>query len=439
MARQMQRLSSAAVRNAKPGWHADGGGLYLQVTTGKKDGQINKSWVFCYALNRRERQMGLGSLNTIGLSQAREEAGRWRGVLKEGRDPIDVRDAERAAQQQQAARPVAVTFERCSNLYMAAHESGWRNAKHRQQWNNTLATYAYPTIGALPVDAVDTSHVMQILTPVWTEKNETASRVRGRIAKILDWARVQKYRAGENPARWAGHLEHLLAARSKVHKVENHPALPWEKIAEFMSELRAQEGLAARCLEFTILTAARSGESRGMPWEGEIAGDVWIVPGHRMKRHREHRVPLTAPALAIIEYMRSVRQNDYVFPGDKPDDPLSDMALTEVIRRMNRAREKAGKALWVDPKQSGREVVPHGFRSSFRDWVDEATAFADWLAEAALAHAKGDKVEAAYKRGDALKKRRRLMEAWAQHCAGTWVVEGEGTADNIVPMRAAVG
>jgi integrase len=176
-----------------------------------------------------------------------------------------------------------------------------------------------------------------------------------------------------------------------------------------------------------------------MPWEGEIAGDVWIVPGHRMKRHREHRVPLTAPALAIIEYMRSVRQNDYVFPGDKPDDPLSDMALTEVIRRMNRAREKAGKALWVDPKQSGREVVPHGFRSSFRDWVDEATAFADWLAEAALAHAKGDKVEAAYKRGDALKKRRRLMEAWAQHCAGTWVGEGEGTADNIVPMRAAIG
>jgi Arm DNA-binding domain len=235
-----------------------------QVTTGKKDGQINKSWVFCYALNKRERQMGLGSLNAIGLSQAREEAGRWRGVLREGRDPIEVRDAQRAVQKEKAARAAAITFERCSTLYMAAHEAGWRNAKHRQQWHNTLATYAYPVIGALAVDLIDTAHIMEILSPIWTEKNETASRVRGRIAKILDWAKVKSHRTGENPARWAGHLEHLLAARSKVHKVENHPALPWEKIPEFMSELRAQEGPAASCLEFTILTAARSGESRGM-------------------------------------------------------------------------------------------------------------------------------------------------------------------------------
>jgi integrase len=424
----MQRLSSAAVRNAKPGWHADGGGLYLQVTTGK-DGHINRSWVFCYVLNKRERQMGLGSLNTIGLSQAREEAGRWRGVLKDGKDPIEVRDAERQARQQQSMpAPAVVTFARCSTLYMAAHEAGWRNEKHRQQWHNTLATYAYPVIGALPVDAVDTGHIMQILTPVGIDKNETASRVRGRIAKILDWAKVQKYRTGENPARWAGHLEHLLPARAKVHKVANHPALPWEQMPEFMRELRQQEGLAAKCLEFTILTAARSGESRGLPWEGEINGDVWTVPAARMKREREHRVPLTAPALAVLEYVRQVRQNGYVFPGDDPGAPLSDMSLTAVIRRMNEAREKTGTPKWIDPRQSGREVVPHGFRSSFRDWVDEATPYADWLAEAALAHAKGDKVEAAYKRGDALEKRRKLMVAWADYCGGTWAGEAAETA-----------
>ncbi len=221
--------------------------------------------------------------------------------------------------------------------------------------------------------------------------------------------------------------------------MKNHPALPWEQIPEFMAELRAQEGLAAKALEFVILTAARSGEARGIPWEGEIdtAGKLWTVPASRMKREREHRVPLTVPALAIIEYMRSVRQNDYVFPGDKPDDPLSDMALTEVIRRMNEARKKAGLPLWVDPKQGNREVVPHGFRSTFRDWVDEATAFADWLAEAALAHAKGDRVEAAYKRGDALAKRRALMEAWASHCGGA--CGGGANASRGVINHAAPG
>ncbi|HMA71783.1 MAG TPA: integrase arm-type DNA-binding domain-containing protein [Xanthobacteraceae bacterium] len=407
------------MKHAKVGMHADGGGLYLQVTAGKEKGQLNKSWLFRYKLARRERQMGLGSFNTIGLKDAREEAERWRKVLKEGKDPIEVRDAERAGQQ--TAKAKSVTFKWCATAYVAAHEAGWRNAKHRQQWHNTLSTYAYPIIGNLPVDAIDTGMVMQILQPLWTEKNETASRIRGRIEKILDWATVNGHRSdGKNPAQWQGHLEHLLAARSKVHKVVNHPALPWEQIPEFMQELRRVEGLAAKCLEYTILTAARSGESRGTPWEGEIntKDRVWIVQASRMKREREHRIPLTAPALAIIEYMREVRQNDYVFPGDKGAEPLSDMALTEVIRRVNQARKKAGLPLWVDPKQENREVVPHGFRSSFRDWVDEATAYADWLAEAALAHAKGDKVEAAYKRGDALAKRRKLMEEWADYCGG---------------------
>ena len=356
----------------------------------------------------KERQTGLGSLNAIGLSEARDAAEHCRKLLKEGKDPIEVRNAERAARQ--AAKAKSVTFEWCASEYMKAHETGWRNAKHRQQWHNTLFTYVYPIIGRLSVQDVETGLVMQILQPIWTEKNETASRVRGRIEKILDWAKVNGHRSGENPARWQGHLSHLLAPRGKVHKVENYPALPWEQIPEFMAELRRQEGLAAKALEFTILTAARSGESRGIPWEGEIsaADKVRIVPAHRMKREREHRVPLTAPALAIIEYMRSVRQNDYVFPGDKADDPLSDMALTEVIRRMNKARKKARLPLWVDPKLGNREVVPHGFRSSFRDWVDEAvdeaTSFPDWLAEAALAHKGrqgGGRVQARRRAGEA--------------------------------------
>jgi integrase len=416
--------------------HADGGGLYLQVTNSKEAGQLNKSWLFRFALKGKERQKGLGSLNAIGLSEARDAAEHCRKLLKEGKDPIKVRDAERAAQQTAKAR--SVTFEWCATEYMKAHETGWRNAKHRQQWHNTLSTYAYPIIGKLPIDAIDTGLVMQILQPIWTEKNETASRVRGRIETILNWARVNGHRTAENPARWQGHLNHLLPARGKVHKVENHPALPWEQIPEFMAELRQQEGLAAKALEFVILTGSRSGEARGIPWEGEInaADKLWTVPAHRMKRDREHRAPLTSPAVAVIEYMRSVRQNDYVFPGDKADDPLSDMALTEVIRRMNQARQKAGLPLWVDPKQGSREVVPHGFRSSFRDWVDEATSFPDWLAEAALAHAKGDKVEAAYKRGEALAKRRKLMEAWADYCGGASEEATESSA-GVAPMAQA--
>jgi integrase len=416
--------------------HADGGGLYLQVTAGKEEGQLNKSWLFRFALAGRERQMGLGSLNTVGLAEARDAAEQCRKLLKEGKDPIEVRDADRAAQQTTKAK--SVTFDWCAMAFMAAHEAGWRNVKHRQQWHNTLATYAGPIIGNLPVDAIDTGLMMQILQPIWTGKNETASRVRGRIETILDWAKVSGHRSGENPARWRGHLDHLLPARSKVHKVEHHPALPYEQIPEFMAELRRQEGLATKALEFTILTAARSGEARGIPWEGEIApaGRVWTVPPRRMKGEREHRVPLTAPALAVIEYMRTVRQNDFVFPGDKPDDPLSDMALTEVIRRMNEARRKAGLPLWVDPKQSDREVVPHGFRSSFRDWVAEKTNFQSEIAEAALAHIKGDKVEGAYQRGTMTmyEKRKRLMEAWAKYC-GTPVAKG--AADNVVPIQAA--
>src|SRR5262252_1858660 len=435
--------------HAKAGMHADGGGLYLQVTAGKEQGKFNKSWLFRYKLTRRERQMGLGSHKTISLKEAREEAERCRKLLKEGKDPIEVREAERAAQQ--TAKAKSVTFEWCATQYMKAREAGWRDAKHRQQWHNTLSTYAYPAVGKLLVGAIDTDLVMKILTPIWADKNETASRVRGRIEKILDWAKVNKHRSGDNPARWLGHLDHLLPPRSRVHKIEHHPALPYEHIPDFMAHLRAQEGLAAKALEFVVLTAARSGEARGLPWNGEInaADKVWTVPPLRMKGESEHRVPLTAPALAILEYMREVRQNDFVFPGDRADDPLSDMALTEVIRRMNEAREKAGLPLWVDPKQGNREIVPHGFRSTFKDWATDwapspseiveaakrgelIEAFPRDMIEVALAHRLDSKTEEAYRRTDMFKKRRRMMDEWARYCGSP---AAKRVADNVVPIQ----
>jgi integrase len=414
MARQVDRLSPAQVKHAKPGMHADGGGLYLQVTPGKEKGQINKSWIFRFALAGKERQMGLGSLNTVSLSLARDKVEEQRRLLREGKDPIEERDAKRAA----TAQAKTITFEKAAEKYIASHEAGWRNAKHRQQWRNTLTTYASPVIGKLEVRVIDTPLVMKILRPIWTTKPETAGRVRGRIERVLGWAKVNGYREGENPARWKDNLDQLLAPKGRVHKVEHYPALPHVQISALMAELRAQEGTAPKALEFTILTAARSGESRGARWsEINLTKNEWTVPADRMKGEREHRVPLSHAAIAVIEHMWSIRQNDWVFPGEKSDNALSDMALTEVIRRMNDEREKAGLPRWIDPKQGGRDVVPHGFRSTFRDWVSEETNFPSELAEAALAHIEGDKTEAAYKRGTMFEKRRQLMDAWAGFCA----------------------
>jgi integrase len=414
--------------------HADGGGLYLQVTKGKAEGQINRSWLFRYERNNKERQMGLGPLNTIGLKEAREKA-RWcRQVLLDGKDPIDVRNAERTAAK--VTKTKSPTFEWCSVQYMKKREAGWRNAKHRAQWTSTLATYVYPVIGKLPVDAIDTNHVMQILMPIWSTKNETASRVRGRIKTILDWSTANGHRGdGKNPATWGGHLQHMLVARKDVHEVEHHPALPYALMSEFMAELRRQEGLAAKALEFTILTACRSGESRGLPWEGEIKGDIWTVPAGRMKGGRQHTVPLSKAALAVIDYMREVRQNDLVFPGDSPDGPLSDMSLTAVIRRMNEARAKAGEPLWVDPMMGNREITVHGFRSSYKDWATDwepsreeimeaakrgelLETFPRDMIEIALAHRLDSKTEEAYRRAGMIERRRRMMETWAQFCDG---------------------
>jgi integrase len=319
----------------------------------------------------------------------------------DGIDPIEVRRAEREQKKLDAAK--SMTFDACAAAYIDAHKAGWKNAKHRDQWPNTLNSYAGPVFGSLPVQAVDVGLVMKALEPIWQTKSETASRLRGRIEAVLDWATVRGYRKGDNPARWRGHLDKLLPTRSKVQRVEHHPALPYDELANFVAMLRGQEGIASRALEFLILTATRTGEVIGGRWgEIDLGEKIWVVPAERMKAGREHRIPLSAAAVAILEQMREVREGDFVFPGGKRGKPLSNMAMLAVLKRMDRG-----------------DLTNHGFRSSFRDWAAERTNFPREVAEMALAHTVGDKVEAAYRRGDLFQKRRQMMEAWAKFCGTT--------------------
>lgn len=391
MPRLVEKLTPLAVSKAKsPGYYGDGAGLWLQVSP-----VGTKSWIFRFTRAGRQREMGLGALHTVSLAEARAKAKTCRQQLLDGLDPISVREAAKLAQALEQAR--AMTFDQCAAAYIKAHRDGWRNAKHAAQWESTIATYASPVFGGLPVASVDTALVMKALHPIWTEKTETASRLRGRIESILGWATTSGYRQGDNPARWRGHLQNLLAAPEKVRKVEHHPALPWREIGGFMVDLRAREGIAARALEFAILTAARSGEVRGMRWD-ELDEKVWTIPADRMKAGREHRVPLSSAALSLLEQMP--RLGDYVFPGAKKGSLLSDMSLTAVLRRMDH-----------------EGITVHGFRSTFRDWCAESTNFPREVAEHALAHQLPDKVEAAYRRGDLIEKRALLMQAWADFCA----------------------
>jgi integrase len=404
----MGRLTALKVERIKqPGMHADGGGLYLRVTP-----EGARNWVLRYMLDRRPRWMGLGPLALYGLAEARARALDARRQRHEGIDPIEARRAERARQRLDAAK--AITFQQCAESYIAAHRAGWRNDKHAGQWSATLATYAYPTIGALPVQAVDTGLVLKVLEPVWTTKPETASRVRGRLESILDLAKVRGYRDGENPARWRGHLDKLLPARSRVRQVEHHAALPYAELPGFLAALREQEGIAARALEFLILTAARTGEIIGARWnEIDRLDKTWTVPAARMKAHREHRVPLSAPALAILGEMCG---DAFVFPG-KAGKPLSNMAFLMLLRRMGRA-----------------DLTAHGFRATFKTWASECTSFQSELAEASLAHTIGGKVEQAYRRGDLFEKRRRLMQQWAAFCLSAPAQERRG---NVTPLRGS--
>lgn len=383
----IHRLSDLRVRNAKkPGMFADGGGLYLQVRSAHA-----KSWVYRYEAKGQQRYMGLGSLDTVGLAEARELALEARKLRLRGKDPLTEKRAQRAATEAESAK--AMTFAEAADKYIASHASGWRSAIHTAQWTQSLADHVLPIVGALPVQAIDTALVMKVLEPIWNTKPETASRVRGRIEAVLDWARARGYRTGENPAKWRGHLAQLLPPRSKVQRVEHMPAMPYAEIGAFMVRLREQREVSAAALEFTILTAARSGEVIGAKW-GEIDGRVWTVPAERMKAGKQHRVPLSDAAMAVLDRMRAIRKGDYIFPR-----PFTKNYLLGVVRRM------------------GLEVSVHGFRSSFRDWCAEQTNYPREIAEAALGHVVGDKTEAAYRRGDALEKRARLMTAWAEYCA----------------------
>ena len=377
--------------------YPDGAGLYLQVTA--KGG---KSWVYRYMLDGTPRYMGLGPLHTVTLADARIKALEARRLRLAGVDPIKARHDAVIEARLEAAR--SITFKDAAEAYMEAHKPGWRSAKHAGQWRSTLETYAYPILGPLPVQGVDVALVMRVLEPIWTTKTETASRVRGRIEHVLDWATARGYRLGENPARWRGHLSNLLPQRSKVREIEHYPALPYGEVGAFMVDLRKQEGIGASALAFLILTACRTGEVTGARWgEFNIEEALWTVPAGRVKSGRAHRVPLSPAALAIINAMQTVRTtehgNGFVFPGGKRDRSLSDMALLALLKRMGRS-----------------DLTVHGFRSTFRDWAAERTNYPREVAEMALGHAVISKVEAAYRRGDLFQKRRRLMDEWARFC-----------------------
>jgi integrase len=406
-------LSAQFVRTAKPGRYCDGDGLYLLV---KKSG--GRFWVFRYKISGRLREAGLGRAgegrNSVRLAEARDKASVLFRQVKNGMDPLAVRDVELAAAKARELDMAIkrVTFREAARRFIDGHAASWRNAKHSAQWGATIDTYANPLFGDLPIGDIETTHVLAAVEPIWSNKPETASRLRGRIEKILDFAKTRGWRSGENPAAWKGPLALTLPARSKVRKVEHHAALPWRKVGDFMLVLQNQAGIGARALRFAILTAARSGEVRGARWkEMDDSTATWIVPAGRMKGGREHRVPLSPPALSILKEMAETRISTdpeaLVFPGRDSGRPLSDMSLTAVLRRMGR-----------------RDLTAHGFRSSFRDWASETTAYPTEIAEMALAHAVSNKVEAAFRRGDLFEKRRRLMDDWAVYCSAPSATEG---------------
>lgn len=395
MPKTTHRLNAISASNIKkPGLHPDGAGLYLRV---KPSGA--RSWVFRYMHDRKPRYLGLGSAASVSLAIARSLAGDARRQLELGQDPFEVkRQAEIEAAADKAR---SMTFKECAEAYMAAHEPSWKNAKHREQWHSTLQRFLYPKFGGVAVSSVTTEMVLDAIQPIWHSMPETASGVRGRIEVVIDWAKARGSFSGENPARWRGHLANLLPKPSKVAKVEHHAAMPFGDLPAFMSELRAAAGLTSRALEFTILTAARTTEALGAQWsEFDLDKKIWTVPAERMKAGKEHRVPLSPRAVEIIRDLETVKQNEFVFPGEKPGRHLSNMSMLMLLRRMKRG-----------------ELTVHGFRSTFRDWAAETTSFPNFIVEMALAHAIESKVEGAYRRGDLLEKRRALMVAWGQYCA----------------------
>lgn len=401
------KLNTLSLRKlTEPGRYSDGGNLYLFV---KSSG--TRVWTFRYTMpGQKAREMSLGNEVNISLAEARDRARDARREIDAGRDPIEAR-----SEAKREAAGVGMTFAEVSELYISAHEAAWRNAKHRAQWRATLDTYAGPKIGKLPVGKVAVGGVMDVLEPIWRTKPETASRLRGRIEAVLDYATARGWRKGDNPARWKGHLANLLPKRSKIAAVEHHAALPWGETPDFIRALAGQKGTAALALRFTILTAARTSETTGATWgEVDLKAKVWTVPAGRMKAGREHRVPLSPAAMAALTDMQTPdsKSTDPIFSGATRGKGLSNMSMTAVLRRMKRG-----------------DLTVHGFRSTFRDWAAETNPAPREVAEAALAHTLRDKVEAAYRRGDLLDRRARLMTDWADFLARP--VE----AGAVVPIR----
>lgn len=381
------KLNPRSIKAAKPGEKiGDGGGLWLDV---KPDG--SKYWSVRFTFNKKRREMGLGPLELVSLAEAREKARRARRLVREGVDPI--------ARRRQEQRKAVPTFHEAWTRYVKAHEAGWKNRKHRQQWANTLKTYADPFFGEKPVDLVDVTDVLNALEPIWTTKTETAGRLRGRIEKVLDWAKVRGYRRGDNPATWRGNLQALLPARNKIQKVDHFKAVPFVQVGRFLEKLRKRPGMAARALEFLILTASRPGMVRKAEWsEFDLEAGLWTVPADHMKAKREFRVPLSKQAVKLLRSLPVVDGSPLVFPSPR-GKVASDMVFNALLKRM------------------GVSVTAHGFRSSFKDWATETTSYANILSEAALAHIVADKTEAAYRRGDLFDKRTKLMQDWADYCS----------------------
>lgn len=402
--RALERLSAAKIPHLPEGRYSDGGGLYLCKDRGRS------SWMFRYRSRAtgKLRDKGLGPLSYVSLSQARKFAQACRLQLLDGIDPIDAK--RERIQAQRVATSKAVTFGKCAERYIETHRAGWRNPKHAAQWTATLNTYAAPLL-ALPVNAIDTGLVLKCLEPEWSTKHETMTRVRQRIEAVMDWATARKYRSGENPARWRGHLDKLLPTIAKKKRVKHRPALPYADAGKFMAKLRKREGMGARCLELQILTATRPGEAAGAQWaEIDLDAKVWTIPPQRMKASVEHRIPLSDAAVSMLKALPRI--DDNVFPGVK-GNPITTAAALELVKDLH-----AG-------------IVPHGFRSTFRDWAGDCTAFAREIIEAALAHTIKNDAEAAYRRGDAFRKRTKLMVAWADYCATV------SRAASVTPIKRA--
>jgi integrase len=413
MKRQINRLTAVAIKIATKDT-CDGYGLWLQVSSYK-----TKSWLFRFMIDGKADSMGLGPVKTTSLAKAREKAQQARDLVKEGINPREARDAERRQRRVEAAK--ALTFKKCADAYIEANKASWKNEKHSDQWfatfNETkrgrkVFPAATAAINELPVSAIDTALMLKVLEPIWTKTPESASRIRGRIERVLGWATVRGHRAGENPARWRGHLKEALATRSIENSVKHHDAVPYAEMPVFMAELRRKAALSARALEFTILAAARTGETIGAQWsEFDLEKKLWMVPAERMKSGKEHRVPLSDRAIEVLSTLP--HEADFVFPGARAKKALSNMAMLELMRGMR-----------------GKGATVHGFRSTFKDWATEQTTYPNELTEVALAHAVSDKTEAAYRRGDMMEKRRRLMADWATYCERRPVA-----TDNVVSIR----